>query len=231
MRGAYIFTAILLVALLAFCTQPSEKPVTTPSATTPPPTPQTTPATPTDLLSVYKGFKDMQKGEWAQWKSDNQVITYVFVGKETINGKTASGIEFSSEFQGRRAAIQIWISEDGSAVKYVAKFPEGVFCVPLTFVQTKNVPSSSTPEEYTPKKISEMRYELGKHTVSGKIINVVKIFFGKNETWISGEVPFGMVKMMSEGKTILELIDFGAGKSAEISLSEVLNCKQFPIAR
>lgn len=218
MRFAII--SIVFVVLFALCTQPSEGPKTTP--------PQTTPS---DLLGVYKGFKTMQKGDWAKWRIyDKQITTlmYIFAGREVLEGKSVSGIELSKIEEGQEQVIQIWFTDDGKAIKYVIKVPQGVFCMPISPVENENLPSTSTPDEYEPQRIVKLRYELGKHTVGGKVINVVKIFMDKNETWISGDVPFGMVRVLIEGKTVMDLLDFGSGLSLKISFNEVLNCKQVP---
>ncbi|MCS7144397.1 MAG: hypothetical protein NZ879_05180 [Archaeoglobaceae archaeon] len=210
--------ALALAIFLTLCAQPAESP--------------TTPSTPAkDLTSIYTGFKTLQKGEWAQWRVSNGevvTLTYVFAGREKLNGKSSYGIEFSSEIQGKKAIVQVWFSEDGSSFKYVAKVPEGIFCFPFIQVEGE-MPSPSTPDEYSPETIVKGRYEFGKHTVAGKTINVVKVFIEGNETWVSGEVPFGMVKVINQGKTVMELLDFGSGKTPEISFNEVLNCRQYPM--
>lgn len=198
-------------------------------------------ATPTSKLSelkkIYQGFKTAKKGDWAEWKiigeEGNPIIKYVFVGEDIIDGKRCYGFELSGAFQQFAAAGQIWFSkEDNLPIKYVAKTPQGVFCLPpINYkVQEEATPSPTTPEEYKPESIIDFNYEIGSFTTeSGKTIKVVKIYKEDQEVWVSSQVPFGMVKIISEGKTRLELKDFGSGAPTEITKEERENCRFFPM--
>ena len=190
-----------------------------------------------ELKKIYQGFQTAKKGDWAEWKitgeEENPIIKYVFVGEDIVDGKNCYGFELSGNFQQFAGASQIWFSkEDNLPIKYVMKTPQGVFCLsPVNYeFLERTTPSPTTPEEYKPEKIVNFNYEIGSFsTKTGKTIKVVKIYKEDEEVWISSQVPFGMVKLISEGKTQLELRDFGSGTSTEITKEERENCQFFPI--
>ena len=230
MRISIIFgVSILLLILFLGCAQ------TGPEQKTPTPTTTVT-VTGESLEKVYQGFKSVEKGDWAEWTyySDGEKMTvkYIFAGRETLNGKEVYGLEFSAEMQGQKGIFQVWYYEDtGEVAKYVLKTPQGIFCLTPTQYKPSDVePTTETPDEYEPENIVKYNYEIGTYTTkSGKTISVVKIIKGNEEFWVSSEVPFGLVKVIRNGKTVMELDDFGSGESPVISFDEVKSCKQMQL--
>lgn len=190
------------------------------------------------LKEVYQGFKEAKVGDWVIWEikgvKESATAKNVFVGQETIDGKNCYGWEFSGKFQGTEVAFQVWLSkEDNTPVKYVAKAPQGVFCLAPTMYKPQGEvsPQAGTPAEYEPENIAKLNFETGTFiTGSGKTVKVVKVFNpDESQVWISSQVPFGIVKAISpEGETMAELKDFGSGAPLEITKSERDNCQQIP---
>ncbi|OMH41423.1 hypothetical protein BLW93_00640 [Desulfurobacterium indicum] len=91
--------------------------------------------------------------------------------------------------------------------------------------QVQENPHTKTPEEFKPTK-PKIRFGIYK-TPTGKKVPVA-IFKTKNgETWVSSNVPFGIVKQVENGKVTMFLEDFGAGKKTKIPLNEAKNCQPF----
>lgn len=188
------------------------------------------------ISDYYTGFITPKKGAWVEWEitSNGKTIKtrYVYAGKATIEGKNAYGFEYNYNINGQEAAAQMWFSNEG-IIKSVIKYQGQVICYSLP--KPSITPSAETPQKYEPEEISK-KPELGFDTFTtktGKTVKVVKfseIRDGKlYEVWISSEVPFGIVKMVSGGKTVMELADFGFGAKLTITKEEVDNCMQINI--
>ncbi len=106
--------------------------------------------------------------------------------------------------------------------------------MPVSMFQSNNknnqiTPKSETPEEYKPESLGN--YKIGTFTTeSGKTVKVVIVEKNGDETWLSSEVPYGLVKVVKDGNAIMVLKDFGSGSSLEISKSERDNCQTVPFA-
>ena len=192
------------------------------------------------LKKFYQGFKKAEIGDWAVWKLESTEgiprVKYVYAGQETVDGKNCYGWEFSGKFQGMETAMQVWLSqEDSTPVKYVAKVPQGVFCLsPSSYEPPQGgefSPQAETPDDYKPENIVNLNFETGTFTAEGgKTIKVVKIIHPDgSQIWLSSQIPFGVAKVISpDGKTEAELTDFGSGTPLEITRNERDNCQQIP---
>jgi len=191
------------------------------------------------LKKFYQGFRKAKIGDWAVWKIESTEgiprVKYVYAGQETVDGKNCYGWEFSGKAQGIEAAMQVWLSKkDGNPVKYVAKVPQGVFCLsPSKYKPPEGEfsPQAETPDDYKPENIINLNFETGTFTTeSGKTIKVVKIIHpDRSQIWLSSQIPFGVAKVIStDGKTEAELKDFGSGAPLEITKNERDNCRQIP---
>ncbi len=239
---------LLFVALLSLsfsgCAQDSgdTSPTTTPTASdhqtaTPESTGDSTEGSQGDIYQYYEGYMDLEKGMWSEWETsvNGQKSTnrYIYAGKGTIDGKEAKGFEYGYEMEGQEFTAQTWTSvSNNNPVKSVVKFQGQVMCYSIP---NTNTPSSETPSDYKPQELADKPdWTHGTFTTeSGKTIDVIKFHETQNgkkyEYWVSSEVPFGMVKTVQDGKTVMELKDFGTDAELSISLNEVKNCKEMSV--
>lgn len=239
-----LFFVALLSLSFAGCAQDSgtNEPTTTPTASehqtgTPEAIDDSTGGSQEDIYNYYEGYMDLEKGMWAEWENNvggQQTTTrYVYAGKETIDGKEAVGYEYEYNMEGQEFTAQTWTSvSTNNPVKSVIKYQDQVMCYSIP---DTDMPSSDTPSDYKPQEIADRPdWSYGTFTTdSGKTVDVVKfhdMVSGKqNEVWVSSEVPFGMVKTVSDGKTVMELKDFGTDADLSISLDDVKNCKEMSV--
>ncbi len=196
-----------------------------------------------NLKNIYTGFPKIKKGEWSEWvtyfkngKTGHQVVIYR--GEKTLNGQQVYGVEVDSTMEdGTHPVILVWFKKGTSdIVKIVSKGFNGsskVFCVTKEQVEAimpdfaSQVPSPDTPEEYKPNQpgISYGEYT----TPTGKKVKVAKIKTTKGVSWVSSQVPFGIVKIIDieNGREREEgyLYDFGKdGKQFKLTSQEEDNC-------
>ncbi len=199
------------------------------------------------LKNVYNGFPKLKKGNWSEWvtyfdngKSGHQLAIYL--GEKNLNGQNVYGVEVDSEMEdGTHPVIVVWFKKKTTEVaKIISKGFNGsskVFCLTKSQVESlmpdfaSQIPSPSTPDKYKPNKpdISYGTYT----TPTGKTVKVGKIKTNNEIAWVSSEVPFGIVKMITlEGKKEKVegyLYDFGnSGKTPKISEDDEKNCLSLP---
>jgi len=218
-----VAVAVTLIFLLLLGCAPS----------TPSPTPSPSPTSPGNdgRPSIYTGFMTPAEGQWAEYvlsidgQEAHQKMEYI--GKDTVDGKNCIGFEMTMSTPGeQQTVLQIWTdASTRQAVKYVMKMGEQVVCMGIA-PGDYQAPHTETPDEYDPNlpHISYGRYT----TPTGKTIDVAKFTQDQVETWVSSQVPFGMVKVIDRGgKTAMYLYDFGtAGAHRDISKSEMESCMQ-----
>ncbi|MFO7967142.1 MAG: hypothetical protein R6U44_06055 [Archaeoglobaceae archaeon] len=234
-----LFFVALLSLSFTGCAQDGDTgPTTTPTASeqqtgTPDSTGDSNGGSQGDIYSYYEGYMDLEKGMWAEWENnigEQQSMRYVYAGEETIDGKNAVGFEYAYEMEGEEFTAQSWTSAStNDPIKSVIKFQGQVMCYSISDM---SLPSTDTPSDYEPQEIAdEPNWSHGTYTTdSGKTVDVVKFHDtvnGKqNEIWLSSEVPFGMVKSISDGETVMELKDFGTDADLRITLDDVKNCEE-----
>jgi len=181
--------------------------------------------------SGYTGFMEPAAGQWAEYVTstagEESHYTMEFIGQDTIDGKTCTGFEMTMSGE-EETIMQIWTeTATGQAVKYVMKTGDQVICMDVS-QSPYEPPETETPGTYEPN-LPDITY--GTYTTpTGKTVNVAIFAVGGGETWVSSQVPFGMVKVIdASGKTTSYLYDFGTtGAQRDISKTELENCTQMP---
>jgi hypothetical protein len=179
--------------------------------------------------SGYTGYMAPAAGQWADYVYTNGEESHQkmeYIGQDTVDGKTCTGFEMTMSEQ-EEIIMQIWTeTATGQAVKYVVKMEDQVICMNIN--QSPEPPEAETPSEYDPN-LPDISY--GTYTTpTGKTVNVAIFAIGGGETWVSSQVPFGMVKVIDDsGETTSYLYDFGmTGAQRDISKTEMENCTQMP---
>ena len=199
-----------------------------------PPSPSPTPTPPGGgSPAAYTGFMAPAEGQWAEYvislDAGQSRQRMEHIGRDTVSGKSCIGFEMTMSGLGEEESIiQIWTdASTHQAVKYVMKMGNQVICMDIA-PGTYEPPKTETPGEYDPNlpNISYGTYT----TPTGKKVNVAKFSRPEGETWVSSQVPFGMVKVIdASGKTAMYLYDFGtSGARRDISKAEMDNCLRMP---
>jgi len=183
-----------------------------------------------DTSSGYTGFIAPAEGQWAEYVistnggESHQKMEYI--GQDTVNGKTCTGFEMTISGQ-EETIMQIWTeTATGQAVKYVVKMGDQVMCMDVG-QSPYEPPETETPGEYE-SNLPDITY--GTYTTpTGKTVNVATFAIGGGETWVSSQVPFGMVKVVDASEeTTMYLYDFGTtGAQRDISKAEMEDCIQY----
>ena len=183
-----------------------------------------------DTTSGYTGFMAPAAGQWAEYVYTNGEESHLkmeYIGQDTVDGKTCTGFEMTVSGEGE-TIMQIWTeTATGQAVKYVMKMGDQVICMDVG-ESPYEPPETETPGEYEPN-LPDISY--GTYTTpTGKTVNVAKFAIGGGETWVSSQVPFGMVKVVDASEeTTMYLYDFGTtGAQRDISKEEMENCQEMP---
>ncbi len=177
---------------------------------------------------LYMGLTSMGAGSWAE-HSDPSGSRYKmeYHGTDTYNGREAFVIEFEVDSDGVTMISQIWIEKaTGESVLYVMQ--QGELLIKLDVSQTpdvaEGVSDSEEDESSTSEKIGVETYT----TPTGKSVEATVYRSNGDDTWISSEVPFGMVKSISNGEVTSELYDFGlSGAQRDISKEDAENAEEF----
>ncbi|WP_027720009.1 MULTISPECIES: hypothetical protein [unclassified Desulfurobacterium] len=187
------------------------------------------------IASAYTGFKPLKKGDWSKYTIISEdgkktTLTYIYGGKEKVNGKTINIVEFSGRYGKNMAGIiQLWLDEKDQPVKTIMKTPDGqliCFAGGSTMgPQVQENPHTKTPEKFKPTrpKIHFGTYK----TPTGKKVPVAIFKTETGETWVSSNVPFGIVKQVENGRVTMYLKDFGTGRKTKIPLDEAKSCQPF----
>ena len=181
--------------------------------------------------NMAMGFASMKAGSWEEMtNSDGSRDRNEFLGTDSYNGTDCYLMEFDTITNGKKETTQIWISKSASqGVLMVMKDENGkVTKLELTPSTPQNIPTGDIPVNST--KIGTDKYT----TPTGKTVNVTKYktttSFGESESWISSQVPFGQVKVLSNGTVISELYDYGtSGAVRDISKKEMESAGSFGI--
>lgn len=180
--------------------------------------------------SGYTGFLAPAAGQWAEYVYTNGEESHLkmeFIGQDTVDGKTCTGFEMTVSGE-EETIMQIWTEDaTGQAVKYVVKTGDLVMCMDVSH-SPYEPPETETPGTYEPN-LPDITY--GTYTTpTGKTVSVAKFAIGGGETWVSSQVPFGMVKVVDASEeTTMYLYDFGTtGAQRDISKAEMEDCIQYP---
>ena len=183
--------------------------------------------------SGYTGFMAAREGQWADYTTVaggtelHQIWEYI--GVDRVDRVNCIGFEMTMAMPGEESIMQIWTDvATQQLVKYVVKAGGVVMCMDVSQFQYEP-PETETPSEYAPDT-PDISY--GTYTVpgNGQTVNVAifKVEPGI-ETWVSSEVPFGIVKVIAPEMT-MSLNNFGlSGAVRDISEKEMEDCLQFQI--
>ena len=189
------------------------------------------------LHAGYMGFKTPDAGEWV-------VVVYhnpdgsdmeqkmIYLGETRMKGKTAEGIEMQMKLPQNNGinATQVWIGKkDRDTLKYVMSMNGQLMCVTdqssgMVPEMQESPPSTETPEAYDPAKHPVLKSETYT-TPTGKKVHAAVYKEGSREVWVSSEIPFGIVKVVDNGKTVAYLKDFGKGAKPAIPVEEAKACQ------
>lgn len=197
---AFIMISVLLLAGCATDTTTSKKKVSEPD---------------------YTGFMELKAGQWTEMVSKG-VSGKVTTRTEVLeHSPSLSKIQVTTGEGAGTVIAQIWIDmQSGEASKYVVKAGGKVSCHDASGVPDDYVPSDG--KQFDPDV--RFTYDIY-NTPTGKDVAVAKFSSASGETWVSSEVPFGIVKVMMEGETVSSLYDFGTiGARSSISDDELEGC-------
>jgi hypothetical protein len=182
-----------------------------------------------DTSSSYTGFMAPAAGQWAEYVYTNGEESHLkmeYIGQDTVDGKTCTGFEMTMSGE-EETIMQIWTEDaTGQAVKYVVKMGDQVICMDVS-QSPYEPPETETPSEYEPN-LPDITYETYT-TPTEKTVNVAIFAVDGGETWVSSQVPFGMVKVVDASEeTTMYLYDFGTtGAQRDISKAEMENCTEY----
>jgi hypothetical protein len=170
----------------------------------------------------YSGFMEWKAGMWAETVSKQGGQTVTMRTELIENSPTLSKFQTTTDVGGQESVMQIWMNPSTKkATKYVVKTGGQVLCMNI-----KDVPQDNVPSKGDSYKADVPGWTIGTYTTpTGKTLAVAKFSQEAGEYWVSSEVPFGMVKVVQDGKTVLSLNDFGTiGAKSKISDAEVEGC-------
>lgn len=185
------------------------------------------------LAGVYEGFPVMKGGEWAEHITHTEAgetkIRFEYIGTDTIDGSECLVIELNME---PTAVSQVWIDKDSAETVLCVMKVSGIVMkidfseLPASSADMVETASGETPDEYEPgTETSAETYE----TPTGKKVQAAVFKTGSEEEWVSGEVPFGIVKVVQDGEPVMELYDFSfSGAVRDISKEEAESAGTLP---
>jgi len=189
-----------------------------------------------ELAEGYLGFPEMKGGEWAEYTSSElgeaARIRFEYIGTDTFDGRECFVTEFETEAAGEKTISQVWTDKEKGEIKlYVIKVAGIVMKMeiselPALSTDVAEGASGETPDEYKPgAQVSTETYT----TPTGKTVKAAVFKADTQEEWISSDVPFGAVKAVDSGKTVMELYDFSfSGATRDISKEEAENATSMP---
>jgi hypothetical protein len=170
----------------------------------------------------YTGFMEWKAGMWTEMISI-QSGEKVKQRMEIIeNSPTLSQLQIITEKDGIETVSQIWIDlEERVVSKFVTKTDDEVLCLNIDSIPLAYVPAD--PRAYPPDD-PEISYGIYTTPTDKKVV-VAKFERTTGDSWVSSEVPFGIVKVEVAHKTAEELYDFGTiGAKSRISDEEIEAC-------
>lgn len=189
---------------------------------------------------IYTGFLKPQRGAWSELivrdENNNEALQRsIYLGENFINEKRLYGIETDKDvYDVKGPALQVWYDYQTDEIFKMAsmkKQEEKIDCTNALLLEImipdlqNYLPTVVTPIKYG----SQNKYTYDTYTTkTGKTIQVAKFVDSFNtEIWLSGEVPFGLVKAvaLSNNQTVIELYDFDlSGAMSIMPENQVINC-------
>jgi hypothetical protein len=164
----------------------------------------------------YSGFMDWKAGMWTESTVKEGTSTLTIKTELLENSPDEARFQVTTTKSGKETTAQMWYDTEARKVtKYILKDASGARCMDPSDAPKKRIPV--TGEDY-PEGAAGMT--LTEHTTtSGKEIAAVRFPTKDGEVLVSSEVPFGVVSVVSAGKTLVTLDDFGT-IGAKDSLNE-----------
>jgi hypothetical protein len=176
------------------------------------------------------GFASMNAGSWADYTlSDGSHEKNKYIGVDNYNGTDCYVLEFEMTSNGESTITQMWLDKSSNKpVLYVMKI--GGMVTKMEVPQNQEIPSGSGTAPVGSVELGNKKYT----TPTGKTVDAiaykVTTTAGESESWVSAQVPFGIVKELLNGESQLELYDFGtSGADRGISKQEAENAQSFGI--
>ena len=178
----------------------------------------------------YLGLSSMQAGAWSEYTdSSGNRFRMEYLGTDTYNGIDCFIVEYEYDSDEGTIISQIWLNKTTfESVLYVIK--QGALLMKMDISQVPEVVAETSDSE---DNSSDGTVTVGTETYTtptGKSVKATVYQDGSGESWISGEVPFGMVKTVYNGEVNSELYDFGSsGATRDISKAEAESAESFEI--
>jgi hypothetical protein len=183
---------------------------------------------------MTKGLDSMKPNSYVEYDNPGGTINKMKFFVDTWEGKDCTIMETETKGSDLLSINQSWLDKStGKAVLFVTKINGKVMRMDINKMPTQSNTNAANPKfkpEIPPqaKQMGEDKYT----TPTGKTVKVVKYKLempgGSMETWISDEVPFGTVKVMTNGVASMSLRDFGfSGAQRAITKQEAENAQPF----
>ena len=176
---------------------------------------------PDEADGVYLGLTSIKAGSWATYTgSEGEQYTLEYHGTDTYDGKSCFVIELEIGSGAGAVITQLWAEKaTGESVLYVMK--QGALLIKLDVSQVPEeagyVVESEEDDSSDAVKVRVESYT----TPTNKTVEATVYLENGDESWISTEVPFGLVKSTYNGEVDSELYDFGSsGATRSISKEE-----------
>ena len=184
---------------------------------------------PGGTTAAYTGFMAATAGQWVDYvmAADGEELHQIMenIGEDTVDGASCVGFEIT--MVGEDTIVQMWTdTATGQLVKYVMKMGDQVMCMDIGQAPYEP-PETETPGEYAP----DLAESYGTYEVpaTGETVDVAIFTSEGVETWISSEVPFGLVQVIVSGTATMSLNNFGtSGAARDISKAEMEDCMPIP---
>ena len=180
---------------------------------------------------LFQGLAAMEAGSWAEHTDleDNR-YKIEYHGVDTYAGKDVFVMELDIGSGAEMIVSQVWIDEaTGESVLYVMK--QGAMLIKLDVTQVPEEVADLSESEEDDSSDDTVKIGVETYTTpTGKSVEATVYQDSDGENWISGEIPFGMVKSISDGEVTSELYDFGSsGATRDISKEEAENAEPFSL--
>ena len=177
---------------------------------------------------LFLGLTSMSPGSWAEHTDlEGNRFRMEYHGTDTYNGRESYVVEFEVDSDAGTIVSQIWIEKaTGESILYVMR--QGALLIKLDVSQTPEIAEGVSDSEEDQASNSEKIGIETYTTPTGKSVQATVYSSNGDESWISSEVPFGMVKSISNGEVASELYDFNSsGAQRNISKAEAENAEEF----
>ena len=180
---------------------------------------------PAKVSDAFKGFMAYKAGSWVEWETQGETTTTMRMEVISFDNGVLR-MQTSGNTGGNEFVSQMWMNTNNNyqPSKYVMKSGGQVLCMDV-----KDAPAANLPDEKNYENNVGIIGTGTYTTPTGKTVSVTKFkdADSKSESWVSGEVPFGLAKTIDpDGKITTVLKDFGtSGAASKISDVEIANCK------